>query len=256
MLFSFRIYERPRDESWQMAINGISVVIPAYNEESYLPDTLRALSVALAKTNLPREIVVVDNASTDRTAAVAEACGARVIHHGTRNISAVRNVGIREARYSLILSIDADCGTPPDAILKILEFMSQGRFIGGGLGLKLLTNKRTVRIVVEMIQFVVERIGGIRGAVFFFLRDEALAIGGFDESKLVAEDSAFAIAMRKRARNQGKKFGLLKEVEITTIDRKNTSLAAVAPLAVKLFRSFLGHKLTSDQLDYWYRPKR
>lgn len=239
-----------------MQLSGVSVLIPAYNEEKYLPHTLNTLRKALAATSLPSEIIVVDNLSTDSTIEVAIAHGARVVTHSVRNISSVRNAGIREAKYDLIISIDADCGTPVDAIKIIQKFMKQGQHIGGGLGLRLVTDKFTVRILVNIIQFFVERIGGIRGAVFFFLKDEALAIGGFDETKLVSEDSVFAIAMKKRAKSQGKKFGLLKEVEITTIDRKDTSFATVLPLAVKLLRVFVGQKLTQDELGYWYNPKR
>ncbi len=239
-----------------MNLNGVSVIIPAYNEEQYLPHTLNTMREALANTELPSEIIVINNLSTDRTADVARAHGARVITHDVRSISSVRNAGIREAKYNLIVSIDADCGTPVDAIIRIQKFMSQGQYIGGGLGLRLVTDKMLTRILVVFIQFFVEHVGGIRGAVFFFLKDDALGIGGFDETKLVAEDSTFAIAMKKRAISQGKKFGLLKDVEITTIDRKDTSIAAVGPLAVKLLRVFMGHKLTRDELGYWYNPKR
>jgi hypothetical protein len=62
--------------------------------------------------------------------------------------------------------------------------------------------------------------------------------------------------MRKHARSNGKKFGLLKSVKITTVDRKDMSLSIIAPLAVKLFRVFLGKRLTQKDLDFWYDPKR
>jgi len=239
-----------------MQPSGISVVIPAYNEEKYLPNTLENVFAARAQVDFPVEVIVVNNASTDRTVQIAEAYGARVVSHDIRNISSVRNAGIREAQYSLIMSIDADCGTPVDAFQKISQFMSSGDYVGGGLGLRLLSDKLVTRITIGLIQFLVERIAGIQGAVFFFWREDALAIGGFDESRLVAEDSTFAIAIRNYALTHGKKFGLLKSVEITTIDRKDTSLATMGPLALKLLRVFSGHKLTQKDLGYWYNPKR
>jgi glycosyltransferase involved in cell wall biosynthesis len=239
-----------------MQLSGISVVIPAYNEEKYLPNTLAMVSAARSQVDFPVEVIVVDNASTDRTGQIAEANGARVVRHDVRNISSVRNVGIREARYDMIVSIDADCGTPVDAFQKISQFMSSDDYIGGGLGLRLLSDKFVTQMMVGLIQFLVGKISGIQGAVFFFLRADALAVGGFDESRLVAEDSIFAIAMQKYARARGKKFGLLKSVKITTIDRKDTSLATLGPLAFKLLRVFFGHKLTQKDLGYWYDPKR
>ena len=55
----------------------VSVVIPAYNEEKYLPACLEALS---RQTFRDFEVVVVDNNSTDRTAEIARSLGARVVH--------------------------------------------------------------------------------------------------------------------------------------------------------------------------------
>ena len=175
-----------------------------------MPATLAAVNIASKNISLPVEVIVIDNLSTDRTADLAHDYGARVISCEIRNISAVRNCGIQTAKHDLIVSIDADCITPPEAFQKILNFMAEGEYVGGGLGLQVLSSKITARIAVPIVQFIVERIGGIQGAVFFFLREEALAIGGFDESKLVAEDSAFSNALRKHAQAKGKKFGLLK----------------------------------------------
>lgn len=107
---------------------------------------------------------MVDNHSTDRTIEVAEASGARVVHHGVRNITSVRNVGIREARYDLILSIDADCLTPPDAFQKNQIFMKDNQFIGAALGLRLQTDKLRTRILAGLFQFLIERLVGMQGS--------------------------------------------------------------------------------------------
>ena len=71
----------------------ISFIVPAYNEELLLPATLSALEAAAHALGEPSEIVVVDDASTDRTAAVAEEHGARVIQVNHRQIAATRNSG-------------------------------------------------------------------------------------------------------------------------------------------------------------------
>ena len=57
-----------------------SVVIPAYNEVRFLPDTLAALVRAMDALEMPGEVIVVDNNSDDGTAAVADECGARVVY--------------------------------------------------------------------------------------------------------------------------------------------------------------------------------
>lgn len=238
----------------------ISVVIPAYNEEKFLPATLRAVgearAVLLRERGVESEVVVVDNLSTDMTATVARSHDARVLPFDVRNISAVRNAGIREARHAIVVAIDADCGLPAEGLVRVYDLMSAGGHVGGGFGLRVVSEKLFTRVAAFVIQRFVATVAGIEGAVFFFWRDDALAIGGFDESRLVAEDSTFAMALRKHGALSGRRFTLLREVEITTIDRKDTTLATLLPLAWKLLRVFAGQRLTQKDLGYWYNPKR
>ena len=67
------------------ASNGISIVIPAYNEEKYLPDCLKSINTAreflTLKTSLASEVILVNNDSTDQTKKVAISLGATVIDH-------------------------------------------------------------------------------------------------------------------------------------------------------------------------------
>src|SRR5262245_58908955 len=86
--------------------NVISFVIPAYNEESLLGRTLDAVSDAAGALGRPFEVVVVDDASTDRTAAVARGLGARVVPVNHRQIAATRNAGAREAAGQMLIFVD------------------------------------------------------------------------------------------------------------------------------------------------------
>ena len=90
-----------------------SLIIPAYNEEAYLPVLLKSVQKARARyTDGPEEIeiVVADNASTDATADVARSNGCRVVLENRRIIAAVRNAG--SARASCV----ACATTPPESI--------------------------------------------------------------------------------------------------------------------------------------------
>src|SRR5258708_8702482 len=73
----------------------ISFVVPAYNEEKYLAATLAAIHEAARSAGEPYEVVVANDASTDATAAIAEAGGARVVSVEKRQIAATRNAGAR-----------------------------------------------------------------------------------------------------------------------------------------------------------------
>ena len=93
---------------------SVSVVIPMYNEEEYVSRTLTAVTAALERVGIEHEIVLVDDASTDRTAALADAAAAadprvRVIHN-PQNLTLGRSLraGFAAARHELVLYTDAD----------------------------------------------------------------------------------------------------------------------------------------------------
>lgn len=86
---------------------SVSVLIPAYNREAYLGE---AIESALAQTLPPREIIVVDDGSTDRTAQVASSYGetVRCISQENQGIGAARNTGLKNACGDLIAILDSD----------------------------------------------------------------------------------------------------------------------------------------------------
>lgn len=95
---------------------SLSVVIPALNDAAMLKTALEALA---AQTRPADEIVVVDNGSTDDTAAVGRAGGARVVSQPVRGIYPATSTGYDEARGDVIVRIDADSVPPADWLAKI-----------------------------------------------------------------------------------------------------------------------------------------
>lgn len=103
---------------------SLTVLIPAYNEEACIADTIRSLQV---QTHPPDEIMVVDDCSSDGTAEVARSCGARVVRPA-RNTGAkagAQNYGLSLVRSRYLLSIDADTTLAPDAIEKVLPALQE-----------------------------------------------------------------------------------------------------------------------------------
>ena len=84
----------------------ISIVIPAHNEEASLPETLRA---ALAQDHPDYEVIVVDNASTDRTYEVASGFPIIVVRESRKGLLWARECGRLEAKGEIIANMDADC---------------------------------------------------------------------------------------------------------------------------------------------------
>ena len=89
-----------------------SVVVPCRNAERTVVDAVRS---ALEQTEPPVEILVVDDASTDGSAAAARRAGARVILNSSRrNAGGARNAGIAAARGDAFAFLDADAVAPRD----------------------------------------------------------------------------------------------------------------------------------------------
>jgi glycosyltransferase involved in cell wall biosynthesis len=108
------------------AAEGFSVVVPAFNEEAGIGRVLADLGPVLARAARPCEVVVVDDGSTDGTAAAAAAAGVRVVRH-ERNLGygASLKSGIRRARYDRIVITDADATYPAGSLLDLVDALGE-----------------------------------------------------------------------------------------------------------------------------------
>src|ERR1700732_256685 len=104
----------------------LSIIIPSYNEEARLPETLQRIAEYLATLGLRTELLVVDDGSQDRTAAVAESfhgklTGLRVLSTGTNRGKgySVRH-GMLEAQGDMVLFTTADFSAPIEESDKLL----------------------------------------------------------------------------------------------------------------------------------------
>ncbi|BDV31229.1 glycosyltransferase family 2 protein [Microbacterium terricola] len=103
---------------------ALSVVIPSYNDAAMLRSCLDALAV---QTRAVDEIVVVDNGSTDATAAVARAAGARVVTESIRGVLPATAAGFDAARGDLLARLDADSVPPPDWAARVVAAFEDDR---------------------------------------------------------------------------------------------------------------------------------
>ena len=91
---------------------SITFIIPAFNEEKLISFAIDSIQEEMADRPNGYEILVVDNASTDRTSEVALQHGARVVQELKRGIVAARQAGYLHAKYDLLANIDADNVVP------------------------------------------------------------------------------------------------------------------------------------------------
>src|SRR5436853_6116995 len=117
-----------------------SIIIPAYNEEKYLPRLLESIETARSNYCGGRdaiEVIVADNCSTDRTAEVATSHGAQVVQVAKRRIAAARNGGARAGAGEILCFIDADSALHPQTFDAIDQAMTSGRYVWGATGVVL-----------------------------------------------------------------------------------------------------------------------
>ena len=105
----------------------ISVIIPVYNAEAYLPACIES---ALSQNDVATEILLVDDGSTDSSLAICDSYGAkhgavRVFHTENRGVSHARNIGLDNASGEYITFLDADDALLPDALRTLSEILRQ-----------------------------------------------------------------------------------------------------------------------------------
>ena len=107
----------------------LSIILPAKNEAAAIGATVEKIHVQLAQMRLETdaEVLVVNDGSTDNTAAVAEAAGARVVHHPySKGNGAAIKTGARAAQGEMLVFMDADGQHDPADIPSLLDKLNQG----------------------------------------------------------------------------------------------------------------------------------
>jgi biofilm PGA synthesis N-glycosyltransferase PgaC len=109
-----------------MRKSGLTVIIPAYNEEASIADTIRSLK----NQTLPaEEIIVVDDCSTDATASVARSLGVTVMQppKNTGSKAGAQNYALQFVRTEFTMALDADTTLAPDAIEKMIKAIRKSK---------------------------------------------------------------------------------------------------------------------------------
>lgn len=189
----------------------ISVVIPAYNEENYIGPCLKSVLREAGCYGAEAEVLVINNASTDRTREVA--CrypGVKVVDEPCKGLSSARHRGFLESRGELVVNVDADCLMPRGYLAQVIRSFQADR------KLALLTGpffyhdlpqvSQIVTIIFYLFQFVPNTIGqrilGLgavaQGGNFTARRSALERVGGYDTSlTFYGEDTDIAIRLSR-----------------------------------------------------------
>ncbi len=202
----------------------ISVIIPAFNEEAYLEQTLASLNRAKAaleiQTSHTAEIIVVDNASNDSTADVARALGATVTTETQHNIARVRNSGARFSTGDILVFVDADTVVPDELLSRIVAVMSDASCYGGTVNPDHRPRKITVKVYLRLWRLLGHLLGMAQGATQFCRRDLFFALNGYDETLFMGEDVDFYWRLTGLAKRQGSHVILIKDLSVIPSTRR------------------------------------
>jgi glycosyltransferase involved in cell wall biosynthesis len=182
----------------------LSVIVPAFNEELYLPRSLPSLRRAAAECKCSVELIVVDNASTDRTAEMARASGARVVYEPVHNVARVRNAGAATAYGEVLVFVDADTKVPHEFLDRVNEAMTDPQCLGGSADIVHHVRSKILRAYLGAWRWTGSKLGMAQGAAQFCRASAFRVLNGYDESQFMGEDVDFYWRLRKMcARTRG-----------------------------------------------------
>lgn len=123
---------------------GISIIIPAYNEESSVALTIKQIKDVMKKNKWEHEIIVVDDGSTDKTAQKIRKEKVKLLQHPYNiGYGAALKTGIRNSKYEIILIMDADGSYSPRNIPKLVKNVKNFDMI---IGIRTQSNKEVTHL--------------------------------------------------------------------------------------------------------------
>ena len=224
----------------------LTIVVPAFNEEAYLAPTLRSIRAAAdqagAASGAEVDIVVVDNASTDGTAALARDLGATVVHEPVQGIARARNAGARRAAGDVLVFFDADVDVPRSLLVAICAAMRDPACVGGGVDVDYRPRRSSIRFYLRLWRLLARGTGMVQGAAQFCREDVFAEIGGYDERVWMGEDVDFHWSLRRLARRTGRHVRFVREPRVRPSCRRFDKwplwkiLVWTNPVVIGLFR--------------------
>ena len=239
----------------------ISVIIPAFNEEKLLPATLesiRAASAAFLALGWETEWIVCDNNSTDRTAALAQAGGARVVFEPQNQIARARNTGARAATGDWLVFVDADSHPTPELFADVAQEIQAGRCLAGGATIRIEKHYVGPARMVASWNFLSRTLRWLAGSFIFCETAAFREIGGFSEKLYASEEIDLSKRLKALARAGGRTLVILHRHPILTSARKIHLYSAREHLGFLVRLIFTGGRVLSsrDACHTWYDGRR
>jgi glycosyltransferase involved in cell wall biosynthesis len=201
----------------------ISIIIPAFNEERLLGETLRHVVLAakaFSQRSWDSEVIVCDNNSTDRTAEIARGAGAKVVFEPINQIARARNSGAAAASGVWLIFVDADSKPEPELFRAVAEEIQSGTCLAGGATVKLDKDSTGGKWVIALWNRISLRLRWMAGSFIFCEAAAFRSIGGFSQELFAAEELDLSKRLKTLARERGKRIVILDSHPLMTSARK------------------------------------
>jgi glycosyltransferase involved in cell wall biosynthesis len=201
----------------------ISVIIPAFNEERLLGETLENLAVAVrafAQRGWETELVVCDNNSTDRTSEIARQAGAKVVFEPLNQIGRARNTGAAAASGDWLVFVDADSHPSYELFQEVAEQVEGGVCLAGGATVAMNCDQAAAQWALRTWNCLSRSFKMMAGSFIFCEASAFRAAGGFSEVLFVGEEIDLSHKLKRLARKQKRRIVILRNHPIHTSARK------------------------------------
>jgi glycosyltransferase involved in cell wall biosynthesis len=239
----------------------VSVIVPAFNEEKLLGDSLREIQSAagaFAARGWGWELIVCDNNSTDRTADIARAAGATVIFEPVNQIARARNTGASIATGDWFVFVDADSHPGAELFADVAEEISSGKYLAGGSTVRMDAPGFTARFLTSLWCWI-SRVGRLMAGSFIFVEAAAFRkIGGFSHELFAAEEIDLSRRLKVLGKEAGRGLVILHRHPLKTSARKLKLYSTREILVFSVKTIFCQRRMLAsrERAHLWYDGRR
>lgn len=201
----------------------ISIIIPAFNEERLLGESLCHIKEAMevfVRKNWSAELIVCNNNSTDRTGEIAREAGATVVFEPENQIARARNCGAAAATGDWLIFVDADSHPSAELFDDVAATIESGRCLAGGCTVKLEGDHRKANAVTGLWNRISRTFRWMAGSFIFCEAAAFRSVGGFSAELFAGEEIELSSRLKKLARRTGRQIVILHRHPLVTSARK------------------------------------
>ena len=239
----------------------ISIVVPAFNEERLLGQSLVQMKSAagiFARRGWEVELIVCDNNSTDRTAEIARNAGAQVVFEPVNQIARARNRGAGMATGDWLIFVDADSHPSAELFGAVADEIQSGTCLAGGATIR-LDQKYLVAELVAPLWNLASRWRRLLAGAFIFVKKSVFEeVGGFSHELFVGEELELSQRLKKLAKKTAKRVVIIHRHPLLTSARKMQLYTLRQHLAFLLCILLDPYRVTKsrEKAHLWYDGRR